>query len=130
MRYEIANQLWEAGYPFKHRDGDLKFMCACTKNVCEGPFGKEFRFKGNLYPEPTLFELIEACEPLKADSFMLSCGMSISPWEAGLIYHGYFDGWPGIKRDMDGFVSIDIIINGDIPDEAVANLFLALNKKV
>ena len=61
MTYELAKQLWDRGYPFNHRDGDLKFMCACTKDVCDGPWGREFRFEGNLYPEPTLDELIDAC---------------------------------------------------------------------
>jgi hypothetical protein len=61
MNYELAKELWAAGFSFKRRNDAVQMTCLCKKEICEGPFGREFRFDDNLYPEPTLEELIEAC---------------------------------------------------------------------
>ena len=113
MDYELAERLWKAGYPFKRRGDDLVVTCLCTKDVCDGPFGREFRFEGNLYPEPTLSELIDACG----------------------------DGWAGFgslrKTEVNWLASTPtepdegrhyvLSQKGKTPSEAVARLWLVLN---
>jgi hypothetical protein len=111
MNYELAKQLWEGGYPFKRRGDAVQFMCACTKDVCEGPLGREFRFEGNLYPEPTLSELIEAC----GDRFI------------GVYKAEHSQGWNAgaTGNDADKTAPSEY---GSIPEESVAKLWLALHK--
>ena len=105
MNYELAKQLWEGGYPFKRRGDAVQFMCACTKDVCEGPLGSEFRFEGDLYPEPTLSELIEAC------------GYDFGSLSKGQINTWYAHQW-AMKEEVTALT----------PEEAVAKLWLALHK--
>lgn len=110
ITYDLVQKLKDAGFPL-------------TKNVF---YGKDI-----LEPEynyPTLSELIEACGPYKADDFYLE--VMGNGWRARLIYHGYFPGWPGIKRDDDNYVDVDVTEFGSTPEEAVANLWLTLNEKL
>ena len=110
MTYETGKQLWDAGYPFKHRDGDLKLMCLCTEDVCNGPMGREFRFEGNLYPEPTLDELIDACHTRE---------LTIK------------QKWVDEKKSPQWFASYWVYIIGpyDTLEETLAYLWLRINKK-
>lgn len=121
MNYELALKLKEAGFP---QNGNI-ILCGMH------PVGDcrewEDECKETHVVKPTLSGLIEACEPNKADDFNIR--IFGGECEACLIYHGYFEGWNGIERDEDGAVSIDLRIIGKTPEAAVANLYLALNKK-
>lgn len=64
----------------------------------------------------TLSELIEACNPTQFDDFGLSTGYT-DQWEAWATYHG------------EAIPEVDLKMTGDTPEEAVANLWLELNKK-
>lgn len=109
MEYELAKELWEADYPFKRRGDATQVTCMCIDDVCDGPFGREFRLEGNLYPEPTLSELIEAC----GDRF----SRVIQTFEP--------KGWEAKSTDVPQRIER----KGKTPEEAVAKLWLALNKK-
>lgn len=115
MKYELAEKLWDAKYPFKFRDSSLSLMCMCTGPVCKGPWGTEFRFENKLYPEPTLAELIEAVRTnglgayTHAD-FKLTYKREGKNWRAMLIQGGIIYG------------------DGATPEEAVARLWLKLNR--
>lgn len=76
MTLELAKELWDAGFPFKRRGENLAVSCLCNEPVCDGPFGREFRFDDKLYPEPTLSELIEAC----GDSFLILHRTDSNKW--------------------------------------------------
>lgn len=129
MTYELAKQLKDAGFPQKENTvkpvTSRESWAAIEKAFKEGRAITVSTY--DLYI-PTLFELIEACEPIKADSFFLDT-QSISGWRCGYSYVGYFSGWPSHPRDKDGVVNIDEIGHGSTPEEAVAHLWLALNKK-
>lgn len=114
MNQELALKLKVAGFP-----QERPIMSHC----CHWWFTEP---DGSFVMNPTLEELIEACCPDIADDFNLNLQSGI--WEACLIYHGYFEGWIGMERE-DGFVSIDERIKSKTPEEAVANLWLALNSK-
>jgi hypothetical protein len=116
MSYELAKQLWDAGYPFKRRGDAVQFMCACTKDVCEGPSGREFRFEGNLYPDPTLSELIEAC----GDRFGLL--ETMHPYRKTSIV-----AWDAWSYEVGDDITPDYKTEGSIPEEAIAKLWLALH---
>lgn len=130
MNYELAKQLWEGGYPFKRRGDAVQFMCACTKDVCEGPLGSEFRFEENLYPEPTLSELIEACGRERFLGISLHCP-TIGTWVATTRTHECFCDKceEGKKKDPDHYFALNWEVGeGLTPEEAVATLWLALHK--
>ena len=101
MNYELAKQLKDAGFPLKQYPSEY-----------EGDAGaNEFRDGNILFIVPTLSELIEACGE-KFDSLI----KYESGWCAG-IYHTRTDSWA--KRYG----------KGSTPEEAVAKLWIALNKK-
>ncbi len=120
MTRELARELKDAGFPQKG-DGRFYTMTESGKPI------PSFDVLISVY-YPTLTELVEACEPQKADDFSL--GTNVGQWEAQIMYHGYFDGWPAIKRDADGFVDVVQTTLYPTPDEAVGYLWLALNKKI
>ncbi len=104
MNYELAKQLKDAGFQMNKLKG--------MGDRCNGDF---FSYDKELYTIPTLSELIEACgkdfgslwHPLQhiKDDKWLAKRSDIAPWN--------------VKRDF----------YGDTPEEAVANLWLELNKK-
>lgn len=112
MNYELAKQLKDAGFLLK--------ICGLESyhgmmGVCYDP-RKIFVFDNERYHEPTLSELIEAC----VDSF--KCLELVNTredykWEASADY--YCCDEHGNGRHFRG---------GSTPEEAVANLFIALNK--
>ena len=116
MNYELAKKLKDAGFP----QGDWVAHKELT------PKGYRTTYYYEIYI-PTLSELIEACHPLAADDFGIILNHK-GEWEAYLIYYGYFDCWPEMKNE-DGACSIRLESFGSTPEEAVANLWLSLNKK-
>ena len=108
MEYQLGRQLKEAG--FKNPSSDWK--------------GK-FRWIDNS-PDvvyiPTLPELIEAClekQPNKYSNFYFN--HIFVEADGGYIWEAYFDG--GINPKNDYYES------GKTPEEAVAKLYISLNKK-
>lgn len=105
MTYELAKKLKDAGYPQKEHD-DQELMDGITIEV-----------PGDAVYAPSLSELIEAC------------GYGFG----GLIrlHTGNFQAMGGAlekaKHEGQGFYSIQVF--GSTPEEAVAELWLALNSK-
>lgn len=121
MDYELAKELKDAGFPQGRVDivGNHRIF----PNSDHLGYGQKV---DDVCYLPTLSELIEACEPAKADEFWV--GTHIDVWEAILNYHGYFD-YPTKFKDDEGFASVELKEEGATPDVAVAKLWLALNKK-
>lgn len=115
MNYELARKLKDAGYP--QNDGIAIVEDGTTFNV-----GKNDILTDEMCFVPTLEELIEACKKTHESNgytfdFVINYVNSEEPyWFAG---YEYMDGW---CEGEDG--------QGATPAEAVANLWLALNKKV
>jgi len=102
MDYKFAKQLKDAGFPHKHS------MLGGNDGDSEYCFYAEF-LKGEYICVPTLSELIEACG-YKFDA--LNKIKNIGIWRAS----GFLDHYL-------------IALDGSTPEEAVANLWLELNKK-
>lgn len=111
MNYELLKKLKEAGFKF------TKY----PKYKSEVPlerYAKAIHFEtGELFEEPTLSELIEAC----GEEFMLTneCGK----WEA---WSGIDNKYAPIRMGESG---AKFECTGSTPEEAVANLWIELNKK-
>jgi len=103
MTYELAKKLRDAGY--SQEDPRREPVTITNENVIEFLF----KAKGDCYT-PTLSELIEACGDVFYD-------LQQKPIKAG---------W-----EATAFLSYTTHAQGkgDTPEEAVANLWLALNKK-
>ena len=102
MNYKLAKQLKDAGFPFRKGLG-------CKRFVNEN--GEQFNY-GQIPPNmkneeiPTLSELIDAC----GDGF----------WKM----ENQYGRWGVIGRDYKVLISV----SGKTPEEAVAKLWLKLNK--
>ena len=126
MTYELAKQLRNAGFPL------LKLATPAVGNDgskdhciwCGFPF---LEIDGEYFLQPVLDVLIEACHPRAADEFMLYTKYCGAEWRASLEYHGFYDGWPACKKDGDE-IDIELEVSGSTPEEAVASLWLELNK--
>ena len=116
MEYSLARELKEAGFP-------IRTACEAGPDCHQWWYfpGKE------AIHAPTLSELIEALVPEKGDEF--SIYKSGAGWEVRYQYYGFFEGFPLQYVDEEGFASVDIKIHGNTPEEAVARLWLTLNKK-
>lgn len=109
ITYELALKLKNAGFPMKKHISSNGECGICGKYItieqenelCESYF-------------PSLSELIENCNPTQFDEFGISCGYH-DQWEARAVYHGY------------AIPEVDLCIRGQTPEEAVANLWLALS---
>lgn len=103
MNYELAKKLKEAGYPMK-----LAITTSDPSNLFTYPVGG-----AHFYIYPTLSELIEAC----GDRFACLLNLGNDDWKARADEPCYecYNGQPEGK--------------GSTPEEAVANLWLELNKK-
>lgn len=108
MNYELAKQIKDAGFPKDYSDWE--------------DHDEELLQKGwGMYSvgySPTLSELIEAC----GEEFMLTNEM------------GYWDAWSNQRAERTyparmGEVGAKYECRGKTPEEAVANLWLELNKK-
>ena len=102
MTYELAKQLKDAGYEFVKIDPSREIITG-KKQVYTG-----FAFEGKEFYEPTLSELIEACGK---QFFGLYCGAN--HWIAEEFV-------TGIQPRHT---------QGKTPEEAVAKLWMELNKK-
>jgi hypothetical protein len=107
MNYELANRLKKAGFPIR------------GKVLAEGRIGNEFHIVSEWFP--TLSELIEAC----GEDF----GMLRSPKDNMEDYmlessKGFL--WTAQSSLIQGWRYIE---NGSTPEQAVAELWLALNTK-
>ncbi len=104
MNYELAKKLKDAGFPLKE---DTCFSPECTCNTS---------FDGR-YVTPTLEELIEAC----GDSFDFIKRGGTDALSNLLLKEGISTQWVAGPKDLRK------IQFGSTPEEAVANLWLALN---
>lgn len=114
MNYELCKQLKDAGFPQTLSGGRLK----------NGHYivdGKEPCY------DPTLKELIRACGDKIVISNLNDYSEKTDIWRAGIAWAGWDDGSAWI-RGRDG--SEDYPCGkGSTPEEAVAKLWLELNKK-
>jgi len=99
MNYEIAKQLKDAGFPLKNEKDWNMVECPYPWGMLKHPDGENY-----LYPQ--LSELIEACGDTSL--IQITIGKAITT-----ALHG----------------ESGIICQGSTPEEAVARLWLELNKK-
>ena len=107
MDYELDKRLKEAGFPQKPQFGDYEFRIVGNRMLLHGITKEENidQKNKNIFRVPTLEELIEAC----GNNFY---SLSNSAY------------WI-VDSNKEGIEDI----YGNTPSEAVANLWLALNKK-
>lgn len=125
MEYALAKELKDAGFPQSNR------VLRCDK---EGLTYNSFTDAGlprkdsdlDNVTYPSLSELIEACNPDKFDDFGFL--RNLDRWEAYAFYVGHFD-FPKRFEQEDGTNLVDLHSYSDSLEEAVAHLWLALNKK-
>lgn len=102
MTYELAKQLKDAGFPQKSYDNDCVYITESESLV-------PYKIYNGAYC-PTLSKLIEACGN-----------------EFGCLSQTFFlskpSGWTAVDYETDDWVK------GDTPEEAVAKLWLSLNKE-
>ena len=106
MNYSLAKQLKEAGFPQKGYGMPYSIVVSLR--------GDEIALDGkeNVYYYPTLSELIEACgERFGSLHSCLNTEKKVVSWLCSALYEPYPTG------------------KGPTPEEAVAALWLALNKK-
>lgn len=119
MTYELAKQLKDAGFP---QTGDFWWvqLSENVRNVfcgmCLNPEYRHFGSYEKLCTAPTLSELIEAC----GDKFFR---FELQFWPNK---HMTMDMWWATARDLK---DKNYDEGGSTPEEAVAKLYLALNKK-
>lgn len=117
MTYELAKKLEDAGFPKDEENGRVVFDSNSLKLSTDYGAGME----GNCAYLPILSELIEACGD-----------RTIMLW--GCKHKWYVQAQTELENftHSDLFSGKDIIeagAEGSTPEEAVANLWLALNKK-
>ena len=102
MNYELAKELKEAG--FSQEDID---------------YGRSFYEEGEDTKNPTLSELIDAC------GWRFACvGKSVGEGK-----NDWYACAGGLYSESPEELKYDLLKNGSTPEEAVARLWLALNKK-
>lgn len=121
--YNLAKKLKEAGLPQEVPAGGQYYQFIAhagsipPQQALHTTFIVDPQPMGEYVKCPTLEELIEAC----GDEFqsLLKCGCDDCKWNC----HGKsFPAWDFDKDESQSF-------NGQTPEEAVANLYLAINKK-
>lgn len=128
ITYEQAKQLKEAGFPVKYKNWECKECCKpydddevgtqCVNCGWNGVIKTDIVFRS-----PTLSELIEACPKVSKknneeyDGFF-ALQMSEKGWIAGYTRFHAYEG-DSIEQEQ----------KGSTPEEAVAKLWLELNKK-
>jgi len=124
MTYELAEKLYKAGFPFER---PYKYVVNDRDVVQFMPTYKATPYATNLTPVPTLSELIEAC---KFSLILEKIGENT--YRAGKDTYGRYEDieLSRLEKEPD---YIDTTLNeisvGKTPEEAVANLWLQLNKK-
>ncbi len=131
MNYDLAKQLKDAGFPQPDQsEGDYSghYSCGCAERRANGTAGKQVYDCGNdRFYYPTLSELIEACGVY---FYSLTNTHHTNPRTDDA-----FPDWvaeSSIARQPSPFSKekdMNLGRLGDTPEEAVANLWLALNKK-
>ena len=122
MEYTLALELKEAGFPQTGKIGDwfyvnqeLEVICAGHGYECECPlttYDIKNPYKREIVKAPKLEELIEAC----GDKFFnLNRVYGENGWECNVEHFDHDSGYPEAT--------------GKTPEEAVARLWLELNKK-
>jgi len=117
MNYELALKLKKAGFPQKKiKEGDDVFVDDEPKQKWDEEVGV-VNITKEMVRVPTLSELIEACpKTIEAKDFdsigIFTLSISGDEWTAGYYWYEY----SVLDRD------------GSTPEEAVVNLYLALNK--
>ena len=116
MNYDLALELKNAGFPFKH---DIDF---CVQNGCQ--------FEDRPDPEvyaithvPTLEELIEWCGDEFESLVRVKDGVLDAEWRAYMTEDAFQRIGENCVRDCCGYEA------EDTPKEAVARLGLAIHKK-
>lgn len=104
MNKELAIKLKENGYADR-------VIPHHSMNAQDSPLIEDWMFTA-----PNLKELIEACKPSQFDNFGLSTGYT-DQWEAWATYHGH------------AIPEVELNVKGDSPEEAIALLWIELNKK-
>lgn len=117
MEYELAKRLKDAGFPFLHTGIPRNEICAHL--FIEG--GHLIADECQRIEVPTLEELIEACPKHRKDEYQTGWVFELSAREDGTWTAGYVDDNYGEMADE--------LEEGATPTEAVAKLWLALNKK-
>lgn len=119
MKYELAKKLKDARFI---QEGKGESVIYKTQSV-----GFSTQLSSPVIYIPTLSELIEACNPLKLDEFIIT---TTSPqyWTAIANYVGYFKDYPSRFYDEDGMANVHSIGIGDTAEEAVVYLWLELHK--
>ena len=115
MDYELCKKLKEAGFPLKETPHSFAINLAGGAQ-CDGCDKWDTRpnVPAMCLVEPTLSELIEAC------------GKYVSLWEDNI-------GWKVIHTPVSPYIEAiepdthSELVTGKNPEEAVANLYLALN---
>jgi hypothetical protein len=106
ITYELAKELKDAGFPHKHRycnGAECGYMGICLDDGLNTDVCI-----------PTLSELIEAC----GDEFRSLHKLNEDKWRATCTHGSHFEVYV-----------LDHVGIGDTPEEAVAKLWLELNKK-
>ena len=117
MEYELVKQLKDAG--FRMEECELE-MCTFT--------GDSLNENCRNYHYPTLSELIEACDGKWGQRFRW-LGNEKTHWSAqARPIHGRSKKYPDSPIEIKQ-MGKDIKTTGKTPEEAVARLWLALNKK-
>lgn len=116
MNYELAKELKDAGFP-----QGLMPLYDSEGYIHRSPEEEESR----VY-RPALSELIEACNPAKSDDMGLKT--DLDRWHAFYDYNGYFEHHDKFK-DADEMYAVQLNVYGQTPEEAIARLWLSLNKK-
>ncbi len=127
MNKETAQKLKDLGFPQEGKGEHFEPEESIKSRESMNTVQSVGTYLTNRVYLPTLSELIEAVNPMKADEFSVGTG-AVLAWEALLNYHGHFD-YPDKFKDGEGFVSVELREEGSTPEEAVANLWLALNSK-
>lgn len=107
MNYELAKELKDAGFP---QEAPREPFCKECNLPAE--YVRDFKHEKEYIRVPTLSELIEACPRQIDDGDFCLRSYSSGEWTAG---YYRFEDW-------------SILEDGPTPEEAVARLWLALNK--
>lgn len=111
MKYELAKELKDAGFPQNGIGIKTHYCLECKKGALAT---KCFKHEKEFISHPTLSELIEACgESGEYTGFELDWSKKNDLWTARLL------------SLADNPMAV-----GSTPEEAVAHLWLALNKKI
>ena len=113
MNYELAKKLKEAGFPQVRHYGINDYLSEPL------PHGDDD--KNDFIAIPTLSELIEACPKFLDKKDIV--------WGGRFTLFAEEKGWVATYRDRAGD-SVGNSGEGDYPEEAVANLYLALHKTI